>query len=63
MPTPKNINKKLSEADLLQLICYNLAQFSYARKRFASLKNETDYNEFLNTLVERIQQIDLGQAK
>lgn len=63
MPTPKNINKKLSEADLLQLICYNLAQFSYARKRFASLKNETDYNEFLNTLVERIQQIALGQAK
>ena len=56
-------NKNFTESDFLDLICYNLAQLSYAKKRFSSLKDETNYTQFFETLVERIQDTAYLQAK
>ena len=56
-------NKKFGEADFLNLICYNLAQLSYVKKRFSSLKNETNYTQFFENLVERIQDTAYLQTK
>ncbi len=63
MATAKNINKNLSTTDLLDLICYNLAQFSYAKKRFSNVKNETDYNVFFDIVVDRVQQTAFKQIQ
>ncbi len=56
-------NKNFTESDFLDLICYNLAQLSYAKKRFSALKDETNYTQFFETLVERIQDTAYLQAK
>lgn len=51
----KNKNKKLTITDLVNLMCYNLAQFSFLEKKYTPLKNCTDYTSILNSLGLQIQ--------
>ncbi len=50
-----NVKTTLSNSDLLDLICYNLAQFSYLMQNYYHTQQITDYQEFVDIVARRIQ--------
>ena len=49
-------NKNLTTEDMLDVICYNLAQFSFLNGRYAPALSITNYDAFLNLITSHIQQ-------
>ena len=56
MKRKKNTNQSKSIDEMLDLICYNLAQYQYLAKRYQLVQNLTDFDTFLNIATERTQQ-------
>ena len=49
-------NKNLTTQDMLDAICYNLAQFSFLKNKFTPALSITDYETFLNLMTTHIHQ-------
>lgn len=49
-------NKNLTPQDMLDVICYNLAQFSFLYDKYKPGLTITDYDEFLNLMTSHIYQ-------
>ena len=55
MAKKNNVFPHVSIHDLFELICYNLAQYSYLIKNYQPIQNITDYNTFVDVVANQFQ--------
>lgn len=55
MAKKNNVFPHVSIHDLFELVCYNLAQYSYLIKNYQPIQNITDYNVFVDIVANQFQ--------
>jgi len=55
MAKKNNVFPNVNIPDLFELLCYNLAQYSYLIKNYQPIQNITDYNTFVDVVANQFQ--------